>query len=278
MKTPKNARHTALALLGVFVALLVTVHGMPRASSGPSVVSPVITSRPADPSSSTTATFSFAALSGAGVRCARDGVAFSACVSPVTYSGLSQGRHTFSVAAVVAGTESTPTAYSWVVDTMPPPAPVLTSAPADATATATNTATWSSATTAYAFRYQKGMLETRLPFTVSGSVGGLVPGVWRPLTVTVSNPNPVAIRVSALTVAVAADSSPPGCTSAANLELRQPSVTRSSVLLVPAHGSVTLPAQGLATAAIRLRNLPTVNQDVCKDKSFALTWSGTASH
>ncbi|WP_020144284.1 hypothetical protein [Terracoccus sp. 273MFTsu3.1] len=327
MKTPTNARHTALALLGVFVALLVTVHGMPRAASGPSVAAPVLTTRPADPSASTTATFAFAAPSGAGFRCARDGSTSTTCTSPVTYSGLSQGRHTVSVTAVVAGTESIPTAYAWVVDTIAPPAPVLTSTPVNPTSTATNTATWTSAeagvtfrcslengpwtvcttpltwvvntsnngqhqlavqavdaagnvsaTTAYAFKYEKGLPETGLPFTVAGSVGDLVPGVWRPLTVTVSNPNPVTIRVSALTVAVTADSTPPGCTSSANLELRQPSVTTSSVLLVPARGSVTLPAQGLATAEIRLRNLPTVNQDVCKGKSFALTWSGTASN
>jgi len=327
MKTPTNARHTALALLGVFVALLVTVHGMPRATSGQSVVSPVITSRPDDPSASTTATFAFAALSGAGFRCARDGSAFTACASPVTYTGLTQGRHTFSVASVVAGTESIPTAHGWVVDTVAPPAPVLARVPANPTSTATNTAAWTSAetgvtfrcslekgawatctspltwvidtanngqhqlavqavdaagnvsaATAYAFKYQKDLPESGLPFTVAGSVGDLVPGVWRPLAVTVTNPNPVTISVSALTVAVAADSTPPGCTSAANLELRQPSVTTGSVLLVPARGSVTLPAQGLATAEIRLRDLPTVNQDVCKSKSFSLTWSGTASH
>jgi hypothetical protein len=34
----------------------------------------------------------------------------------------------------------------------------------------------------------------------------------------------------------------------------------------------------MSTAAIRLRDLPTVNQDACKSKSFALTWSGTAQH
>ncbi|CAN7382572.1 hypothetical protein LJR027_002169 [Terrabacter sp. LjRoot27] len=327
MKTPTNARHTALALLGVFVALLATVHGMPRAASGPSVVSPTITARPSNPSASTSATFAFTAMAGAGFRCARDGAAFTACASPVTYSALAQGGHTFSVKTVVRGTESMPTAYTWVVDTVAPPAPVLTTTPSNPTSTATNTATWTSAetgvtfrcslengawtvcttpltwvidtsnngqhqlavravdavgnvsaTTAYAFKYQKGLPETGLPFTVTGSVGDLAPGVWRPVSATVTNPNPVTIRVSALTVAVAADSTPPGCTSAPNLELRQPTASADLVLLVPARGTVTLPDQGVATASIRLRNLPTVNQDVCKNKSFALTWSGTASN
>lgn len=35
MKRPMTARQAALALLGVFVALLVAVHGMPVAWSGP---------------------------------------------------------------------------------------------------------------------------------------------------------------------------------------------------------------------------------------------------
>jgi len=63
MKAPTNARHTALALLGVFVALLVTVHGMPRAASSPSVVNPTTGSRPTNPSASATATFAFTAMS-----------------------------------------------------------------------------------------------------------------------------------------------------------------------------------------------------------------------
>lgn len=51
MKTPMTARHAALALLGVFVALLVAVHGMPVAFSSPSVSPSTITSGPATSSS-----------------------------------------------------------------------------------------------------------------------------------------------------------------------------------------------------------------------------------
>ena len=205
---------------------------------------PVLTSTPADPTSTATNTASWtSAEAGVTFRCSLENGPWTVCTTPLTWviDTSNNGRHQLAVRAVDAAGNV-------------------------------------SATTAYAFSYQKGRPETDLPFTVSGSVGDLVPGVWRPLTVTVSNPNSVTIRVSALTVAVAADSTPPGCTSAANLDLRQPSVTTSSALLVPSRGSVTLPAQGLATAEIRLRNLPTVNQDVCKNKSFALTWAGTASN
>jgi hypothetical protein len=114
MKAPTNARHTAVALLGVFVALLVTVQGMPRAAASPSVVDPTIRSRPTSPATAT-ATFPFTALS-------------------------------------------------------------------------------------------------------------------------------------------------------------------DLVLLVPVRSSLTLPDEGVSTPSIRLRNLATVNADVCQDESFSLTWSGTAGH
>jgi hypothetical protein len=117
---------------------------------------------------------------------------------------------------------------------------------------------------------------TTLPFTVSGSVSGLTPGVWRPVVATVHNPNGIPIRVTSLTLAVAADSIPSGCRTDTNLELQQSSVSSSAALLVPAGRSITLPAQGATNPRIRLRDLPTVNQDVCKGKSFTLTWSGTA--
>ena len=49
MKPPTTARHATLALLGVFVALLVAVHGLPGAPTGVTVVPPSITSRLASP-------------------------------------------------------------------------------------------------------------------------------------------------------------------------------------------------------------------------------------
>jgi hypothetical protein len=116
-----------------------------------------------------------------------------------------------------------------------------------------------------------------LPFTITGGVTGLAPGAWRAVGATVHNPNAIDISVTSLTLAVAADSIPSGCRTAANVELRQSNVSSGVVLTVPAGRSVTLPAQGATNPRVRLRDLPTVNQDVCKGKSFTLLGSGTAS-
>lgn len=116
-----------------------------------------------------------------------------------------------------------------------------------------------------------------LPFTVTGGVAGLVPGVWRPVAATVHNPNSVPIRVTSLELSVSSDSFPPGCRTSTNLEIRQGSLGATGQLTVPAGRSVTLVQQGGTDPRIRLRNLPNVNQDVCKGKSFTLVWSGRAT-
>lgn len=116
-----------------------------------------------------------------------------------------------------------------------------------------------------------------LPFSVTGSVAGLAPGLWRPVAVTVHNPNGVAIRMTSLVLSVAADSNPPGCRTGTNLEIQQSSVGSGRGIMIPAGRSVVLAEQGATNPRIRLRNLPSLNQDVCKGKSFSLLWSGTAT-
>jgi hypothetical protein len=112
-------------------------------------------------------------------------------------------------------------------------------------------------------------------FTITGSVGNLMLGVATPLRLTLINPNGVPIYVTALTVSIAADSTPPGCRSASNVQLAQSNASSASPIVVPAGGSVTLTSPPRAPQ-ITLVNLPGVNQDVCKGKSFALTYSGSA--
>ena len=46
-------------------------------------------------------------------------------------------------------------------------------------------------------------------------------------------------------------------------------------VIVPANGSLDLPAQGVSAPQIRLQDLST-NQDVCKNKSFQLSYTGTS--
>jgi Ca2+-binding RTX toxin-like protein len=91
---------------------------------------------------STTAEFSFSAspAAGAGFECKLDAGAFAACASPKTYSGLSGNgaptgtAHTFQVQARNAGgTDLSPAAYAWTIDTVRP-AVSLTDRPPDPSA------------------------------------------------------------------------------------------------------------------------------------------------
>jgi len=83
----------------------------------------VIDSGPEGTVSSSSATFSFSSpTAGVGFQCRLDGGSFSPCSSPVTYTGLAGGLHTFEVRAVAGGlADPTPAARAWTVDL---PAPV----------------------------------------------------------------------------------------------------------------------------------------------------------
>lgn len=103
-----------------------------------------ITTKPNNPSSTTTAAFEFTGSDGAGsgiarFECQLDGAAFAACTSPQSYANLSEGAHTFAVRAVdVAGNvNATPASYGWTISTA-----TVTPTPSNtATATSVNTAT-----------------------------------------------------------------------------------------------------------------------------------------
>jgi hypothetical protein len=97
-------------------------------------------------------------------------------------------------------------------------------------------------------------------FTIAGQVTGLYPGATRPLVLTLTNANNFAIRVSTLTVRVAHLS---GC-AGANLE----------VAPYPA-GSVVIPGNGTATTTLGV-HMAADPPDACKDRTFDLTYSGTA--
>jgi chitodextrinase len=85
-----------------------------------------ITSAPSGESSSSSAAFAFAASEPASFGCSLDGQPFTACASPVEYSGLGAGPHTFRVrAADLAGNvDATPAERSWIVSPNAPPAAV----------------------------------------------------------------------------------------------------------------------------------------------------------
>lgn len=98
---------------------------------------------PSSPTSSTSASFTFAATpaSGAMFECTLDGSAFAPCAAPVTYDGLGDAPHTFAVRARNAyGVDTTPAGRSWTVDTVAPAAPSILS-PATGQTLATTTFT-----------------------------------------------------------------------------------------------------------------------------------------
>ena len=78
--------------------------------------------KPANPSKSKDASFSFSSSDGtAGFLCSLDDAGFTSCTNPAQYSGLGDGAHSFSVKAVdLAGNQSSATGWSWTVDTTPP--------------------------------------------------------------------------------------------------------------------------------------------------------------
>ena len=82
-----------------------------------------ITSAPPDLSASGDATFAFAADEpGSTFECALDGGSYASCSSPLTYTGLADGAHSFAVRATdaAANVDPTPASRTWTIDATAP--------------------------------------------------------------------------------------------------------------------------------------------------------------
>jgi hypothetical protein len=91
-----------------------------------------ITATPVNPTTQTTATFTFSAAdASSSLECSLDGVAFSPCASPKTYSVLAEGSHTFKVQArdAAGNLDPTPAAYSWLIDLTAPETRIIATPP-----------------------------------------------------------------------------------------------------------------------------------------------------
>jgi hypothetical protein len=200
------------------------------------VPTPRIVRRPGDPTGATSATFSFTdRMPHVRFQCRFAGGSWRSCAPRITYWGLGVGEHDFLVRAVKP--------------------PALASYPAS-----------------FGWRV---MAPRGASFSISsGPIGPLYPGA-APLTIpiTLTNPNSVPIHVSSISVSITGG--PPGCDGATNLSLVQSNASSVAEVVVPAGGSVTLPAQGVAAPTIALRDRP-VNQDACKNGAFSLQFSGSA--
>jgi hypothetical protein len=94
-----------------------------------------------------------------------------------------------------------------------------------------------------------------------------------PIPLTLNNPNGVPTYVTGLTVTVTSNTA--ACDSAQNISLTQAGVSPATPVVIPANGSVTLPAQGVSAPAIQLVDLVAVNQDACRGASFPLRYAGS---
>ncbi len=81
-----------------------------------------ITQWPTSPSVGNTAVFTFSSETGATFECSLDGATFAACFSPINYTGLSDGSHTFQVRArdAAGNADASPASYTWTIDATPP--------------------------------------------------------------------------------------------------------------------------------------------------------------
>ncbi|MBO9666462.1 MAG: hypothetical protein J7501_06570 [Bdellovibrio sp.] len=85
-----------------------------------------ITANPTSPNNSTSASFSFSGSDTGGgsiasYQCKIDSGTYSTCTSAKSYSGLTEGTHTFYVQSLdTAGNTSSAASYSWVVDITAP--------------------------------------------------------------------------------------------------------------------------------------------------------------
>jgi hypothetical protein len=199
---------------------------------------PVIISGPASPNSANTATVRFSDAAGPiFFRCALDGAAPTACTSPVTYTGVTAGRHRFSVWAIdEAGNRSGPGAGSW---------------------------------------QQVVASGQSAPFTITGQASGrLYPGgTPQAIPLTLGNPSDETIYVTNLGAALQVSRLPPGC-SPDGFQVRQPRLPLTGVV-VPARTTVTLPTPAVGAASIQMIDTGS-NQDACQNAALPLTLTGSA--
>lgn len=202
---------------------------------------PIILVSPASPTSETTARFRFADLDlEVGYQCSLDGSPFQACGASHEIADLTVGDHCLRVRAV-------------------------------------DRAGNISSPTQHCWTVAVGLFS----FTIQGSVTKvLYPGATSTVDLVLTNPNPIAIKVTSVVVTVAAATTKagapnPACNGATNL-----TVTRQlgPDVVIPGRATRTLTQLGVPESQwplVTMPNLP-VNQDACKATTFTLNYSGAA--
>jgi hypothetical protein len=128
----------------------------PRSNSSPIVESScplppntAIGTKPANPSSDTSPSFTYSAIpsSGASFECKLDSGSFESCpAGGITYPGpLAEASHTFQVRAVnSAGPDPSPATYTWAINTAAPPDTTILTKPSNPSEDSTANFTYSS--------------------------------------------------------------------------------------------------------------------------------------
>src|ERR1700710_1702299 len=188
-----------------------------RSQAVGSLPKPKITMHPDKLATSNNAKFAFTVRSGKPrFQCRLDGRTWTSCQSPLSFSKLPAGSHSFSVRSAGARGKHRKTAR---------------------------------------FRWQVLEPKDFSITPQLGSLAALYPGApAQAIPLTHTTPNPVPILVTSLQVRATAD--PPGCGSAENLVLSGSSASSTAPIKVPASGTVSLPAPGASAPSIQLRDLP----------------------
>ena len=172
-----------------------------------------ITSAPADPSATSTATFTFTANeSDVSFECRLDGAAFAPCTSPRVYSGLALGAHSFAVRArdSADNVDPTPAAHAWSVTRYDAVTQLVTSqpyAPVGTSIVLTATVAGWTPTGSVAFRANGGALPGCAAIPLAGA------GATRTATCTVTSLPVGAYVLSAVYAGDADDNPSTGSTS-----------------------------------------------------------------
>lgn len=319
-REPNSRRSPSRVVAGLVLgAAVVSASLVTVARADSKTPDPMITGGPSGPVASTSATFTFTgSATPVTFRCRLDAGPFSVCTSPAAYTGLVEGPHTFTVNATAPGaTVSRDVTRAWAVDTLAPPAPVLTNRPDDPTDKTNAQFNWKSSEDGLSYECRRNAepytgcttsgvdykdlsfgdhcLSVRAVdlagntgptttfcwrvridagFLITGNtVGLLAPGVSRPVDLVIHNPFNYAIKVTSVAVTIG---SAPGCPAAQNFALEHSLI---GTVTVPANTARSLSALGVPEAdwpLVRMVNLPTTNQDACKNTSVTLTYSGTA--
>lgn len=140
----RRGMRTACGLVAVALAVPAAAFGADGLEHPPELVDTppetTIDSSPPARTNSTSARFTFSSSEpgpsepAPGFSCTLDGQPVVPCTSPLDLNGLSEGEHTFEVAAIdgTLNTDATPATFTWTVDLTPPGAEI-TSGPSGET-------------------------------------------------------------------------------------------------------------------------------------------------